>query len=124
MLYVSELACNLFSVRAAPTKGTHVKFGQSHCWIEDANGKLCGMGSIIDKLYRLNCELATRQHNNKDHAVVTSEGTDMDLWHQRLGLLCEQQLKYMVNKELVTGLNLSKATKLSFCEGCVKGKMC
>ena len=48
----------------------------------------------------------------------------MDLWHQRLGHLCEQQLKYMVNKELVTGLNLSKATKLSFCEGCVKGKMC
>ena len=122
--YVPELACNLFSVRAAATKGKHVKFGQSHCWIEDANGKLCGMGSMIDKLYRLNCELATQQHNTKEHAAVISEGNDMDLWHQRLGHLCEQQLKYMVNKELVTGLNLSKVTKMSFCEGCVEGKMC
>ena len=57
VLYVPEVACNLSSVRVAVTRGKFEKFGQSHCWIENANGKLCGMGSMINKLYRLNCEL-------------------------------------------------------------------
>ena len=30
---VPELACNLFSVRAAAARGNHVKFGRSKCWI-------------------------------------------------------------------------------------------
>ena len=46
---------------------------------EKSNGKLCGMGSMINKLYRLNCKLATEQHNTKEHAAVTSEGNNMDL---------------------------------------------
>ena len=36
---------------------------------------------------------------------------------------CEQQLKYMVNKELISGIKLPKVTQLSFCEGCVEGKI-
>ena len=42
-LYVPKLACNLFSVRAAATKGNSVKFGNSKCWIHGRNGKLLGM---------------------------------------------------------------------------------
>ena len=124
VLYVPGLACNLFSVRATAAKGNHVKFGRSRCWIRDSNGKLCGIGSLIEKLYRLNCEFAPVEHNIREHVAVASEDNDMDLWHQRLGHLCEQQLKYMVNKDLVIGVKLPKATKLSFCEGCVEGKMC
>ena len=83
VLCVPELACNLFSVRAAATKGNHIKFGQTNCWIGDGNEKLYGMDSMIDKLYRLNCELATQQHNTEDHAAVTSEGNNIDLWHDK-----------------------------------------
>ena len=82
------------------------------------------MGSMTGKLQRLNCELATQLHNTEEHAAVTSEGNNMDLWPQRLGHLCEQQLKHMANKEFVTGLNFLRAIKLSFCEGFVEGKMC
>ena len=46
---------------------------------EKSNGKLCGIGSMITKLYRLNCELATQQHNTEEHPTVTSEGNNMDL---------------------------------------------
>lgn len=46
-----------------------------------------------------------------------------DLWHQRLGHLCEQQLKEMVSKDMVGGMKLSQSTQLLFCEGCVEGKM-
>ena len=41
------------SVRAAAAKGNHVKFCCPKCCIQGLNGKLCGIGSIIDKLYRL-----------------------------------------------------------------------
>ena len=45
VLYVPKLACNLFSVRAAASKGNTVKFGMSSCWIRDAEGKLRGKGA-------------------------------------------------------------------------------
>lgn len=78
---------------------------------------------MIDKLYRLNCEFAPVEHNIREHAAVASENHDMNLWHQRLGHLCEQQLRYMAKIELVTGIKLTKANKLSYCEACVEGKM-
>ena len=81
VLYIPGLACNLLSVTAATAKGYHVKFGQSKCWIQDSNGKLCGMGSMTDKLYRLNCKLATVEHDISEHV---RECNDMNLWHQRL----------------------------------------
>ena len=106
-LYVPKLACNLFSVRAAATKENTVKFGNNSCWIRDRNGKLLGMGSLVDKLYYL-----------EEHAAITS-GYQADLWHQQLGHLNEHQLKEMV----VHNLQIPKFTGISFCEKCVEGKM-
>jgi len=76
-LYVPKLACNLFSVKAVATKGNTVKFGNNSCWIHDRNGKLLGIGSLVDKLYYLKCN-ATIQ----EHAAITS-GHQADLWHQQ-----------------------------------------
>ena len=45
VLHVPKLACNLFSVRAAVSRGNSVKFGKQ-CWIKDSNGSLIGMGSL------------------------------------------------------------------------------
>ena len=46
-----------------------------------------------------------------------------DLWHQRLGHVNAKYLSDLCLKEMVTGMKLPKETQLSFCEGCVKGKM-
>ena len=56
ILYVPQLACNLFSVRTAASKGNTIKLGHSKCWIRDRNGKLRGMGSLVDKMYQLDCQ--------------------------------------------------------------------
>ena len=61
VLYVPKLACNLFSVRAAASKGNVVKFGPTKCWIRRRDGKLLGMGSVTDKLYQLDCEPAVSE---------------------------------------------------------------
>ena len=47
----------------------------------------------------------------------------MDLWHQRLGHVNGQRLQEIVQKKLATEMRFSKASKLSFCERCVEGKM-
>ena len=118
VLYVPKLACNLFSVRAAASKGNIVKFGKVRCWIRDSKGILRGMGSLMDKLYQLDCESIIHEQ-----ASVASDIGSADLWHQRLGHISGQRLKEMVSNELVTGVKIPVSAEFSFCEGCIEGKM-
>ena len=121
VLYVPSLTCNLFSVRAAAEKGNTVNFGFDKCWIRDKWGSLRGMGLLNDKVYELKCECVIQEH---ERASVASDGErSLDLWHQRLGHVGEQQLKEMVSKEMVRGVRIPKTSQLLFCEGCVEGKM-
>ena len=46
-----------------------------------------------------------------------------NLWHQRLGHVNVKYLQDLSQKEMVTGMKLPKEAQLSFCEGCVEGKM-
>ena len=120
-LYVPNLKCNLFSVRAAATKGNVVKFGEAKCWIHGKSGKLLGMGTVASKLYYLDCHTVAQ-----DHVTVVSRpqsGNTADLWHQRLGHLNGGQLKEMLTHNMVMGMKIPKAEDLSFCEKCVEGKM-
>ncbi len=120
VLHVPKLACNLFSVRAAAKKGNTVKFSQVRCWIKGPKGSLQGMGSLTGKLYQLKCEVLTDKENV---SVVTENLPEVDLWHQRLGHLNKQQLNTLVDRNLASGIKLSTTSELSFCEGCVEGKM-
>ena len=117
VLYVPKLTCNLFSVQAAVAKGNAVEFGPNDCCIWDENGTLRGKGSLADKLYQLDCQVVTI-----GHASVASSRSN--LWHQRLGHVHESRLKKCVQNEFVQGIDIEKMTELSFCEGCLAGKMC
>lgn len=121
VLYVPQLSCNLFSVRAAASKGNFVKFGRSHCWIRDKHGKLCGMGTLESQMYKLDCEVT--KPKTSACAATANKSNDLDLWHFRLGHASEQCVKNLANKELATGMRSPKQIKLSFCEGCIAGKM-
>ena len=117
VLYVLKLTCNLFSVRAAVAKGNAVEFGPNNRCFWDENGKLRGMGSLADKLYQLDCEVVSTGYAS----VAQSR---CDLWHQRLGHVHESRLKKCVQNDFVRGIDIEKITELSFCEGCLAGKMC
>ena len=117
VLYVPKLTCNLFSVRAAVAKGNAVEFGPNNCCIWDENGKLHGMGSLADKLYQLDCEIVST-----GYASVAQSCSN--LWHQRLGHVHESRLNKCIQNEFVRGIDIEKITELSFCEGCLAGKMC
>ena len=120
VLHVPRLSCNLFSVRAAAKRGNTVKFGQSRCWIRGPKGTLQGMGFVAGKLYHLKCEVITDEEST---SIVSEDLPEVDLWHQRLGHLNGQQLNTLVERGLASGIKLSATSELSFCEGCVEGKM-
>ena len=121
VLYVPKLTCNLFSVRAAVAKGNAIEFDPQKCCIWDQNGMFHGMGSLADKLYQLDCQVAPTV-DTAYASVASSQGSD--LWHQRLGHVHEQSLKKCVESEPVQEIDIKKMTELSFCEGCLAVKMC
>ena len=118
VLYVPQLSCNLFSVRAAASNGNFVRFGRSRCWIRDGSGRLCGMGTLEDKLYKLDCVVA---HSETASTASAHKSNDIDIWHFRLGHASEQCVKNIASKQLATGINLPKQSELLYCEGCVTG---
>ena len=89
------------------------------CWIQNTSGNLCGTGLIVGKLYQLDCEPVSAEHAS----VALKQHSDLNLWHQRLGHLNVQHFKEAIQKKSVNGVKIQKTAKLSFCEGCVEGKM-
>ena len=47
VLYVPKIAINLFSARAAASKGKVVQFGHSLCWMKNSNGQAVARGREI-----------------------------------------------------------------------------
>ena len=119
VLYVPKLACNLFSVRAAAVKGNFVKFGCTRCWIKNEKGELCGMGSLSDKLYRLDCKPLPAEHVSLALRARKSNGS---MAPTSRSFECTTS-KRVSERELASGIKIPKASKLSFCEGCIEGKM-
>ena len=103
VLYVPKLACTLFSLRAT---------------LSSSVTQSAGFETEMESC-QLDCEPTLMENS----LVVLEQTNDTDLWHQRLGRLNVQQIKQIIQKELVTGVKISKVVKLSFCEGCVEGKM-
>ena len=121
VLCVPKLACNLFSARAASSRGNFIKFGHTRCWIRDKEGRLVGMGTMDEKLYCLDNEVT--KPTEATTLAARSRDSDLDVWHYRLGHVSEHTIKDMAHKQLASGITLPKHTQLSFCEGCVIGKM-
>ena len=119
VLYVPKLTCNLFSVRAAAVKGKYIRFGHTKCWIRDSSENLCGMGSLVDNLYHLDCKPVFMELAS----IVSKEHNDLDLWHQWLVHINGSKLKEIACNGVLKGLKIPLAAELSFCEGCIEGKM-
>jgi hypothetical protein len=118
VLYVPKLAANLFSVGAAAEKRKIVQFGHTRCWIRNETGNLLGMGTRArDGLYQLDCKPVV-----KETASLVFDNS-FDLWHQRLGHLNANQLRELAHQVTTTGIRIPRTGNLSFCEGCVEGKM-
>ena len=118
VLYVPQLASNLFSVRASTLRENIVSFG-SQCWIRNKKKRLICTGLPAGKLYKLNCEV---MKSLKGRANIAEEASEkIDLWHRRLAHVNVRQLRQLTAN--ADGIDLPLDGKQSFCEACVQGKM-
>ena len=83
---------------------------------------MCGSGSLVGKLYQLNCRPSTKI---TEHASPAAEHGSIDLWHQRLGHISKSRLETICSKKepVLTGLHLPTTSGLSLCQGCIEWKM-
>lgn len=108
VLYVPGLQYNLISIYKAGKAGIESRFDENGCDMSK-DGNVLAQGVCKGSLYLLTVE--------EERANVT-----MDTWHQRYGHLNHQSLTALKNKNMVTGLNLDKTSKPSFCSACAEGK--
>ena len=82
-----------------------------------------GKGRLTIKMYVLitDEEISAKTHETKK--VENESPHELDLWHQRLGHINENQVLQTVKNSLIKGINFSENDKLKVCEGCVEGKM-
>ena len=119
VLYVPDLAKNLFSVSAAAKRGYTFELQQSGCVILDKFRKISGSGKLQNNLYVLD----VNERNEKFHHVNVASNEHLgDLWHQRFGHLSRNNLRLLRDQKLVSGMDFQSAKESDCCEGCAYGK--
>ena len=119
VLYVPDLAKNLFSVSAVSKRGLTIVFKQDKCHILNDHDGIMGSGKKDGKLFILDSKPMSKSFHEANSAV---DEKSLELWHQRFGHLGVKNLKLLHDQKLVDGMKLNNSEDMKFCEGCVKGK--
>lgn len=114
VLYVPGLACNLLSVSQTSKHGNKAEFSELDCKILK-NNELIAVGNQVGDLYELNCF-------RKIAANYVEVSSEEKLWHRRFCHLGINNLRKIINKELVTGIDCKVTNELFFCDNCCDGK--
>ena len=119
VLFVPEMARNLFSVTQTMKQGKSVLFDSKSmsCKILK-DGKQVGAANLEGGLWVLECDQSKAAEAN-----VASKGSSLELWHQRLGHLGEDNLRKLHGKQMVSGLDATlEGNVKGSCEGCKEGR--
>lgn len=114
--YVPNLCTNLISVSRMASNGNKVEFENDTCEIYNKNRDVIGTASLVNGLYRLNCEIDKTEQKSE---VVLLANDDHELWHRRLGHICDANLDKVKNSS--NGIKFG-SKKDEQCIVCVKGK--
>ena len=118
VLYVPGLAFNLLSVAQIARRGMVASFSDDSCKIVNSNNELMALGRKEGNLYMLNCSSEVAASCASD--LNASE--DEMLWHRRFCHLGVSNLRKLVNKKMVVGLECSPSEDF-FCDSCCEGKI-
>lgn len=110
--YVPELCVNLLSVREMTKNGNKVVFKENYCRIFDNKENLIATATAVNDLYRLNV-----RESKINSALIANN--DYELWHRRLGHICNENLKKI--KNTCSGVDFSNISKEQ-CVVRIKGK--
>jgi len=65
--------------------------------------------------------VVSNMHENV-HIAKLNEGVDINLWHQHLGNLGVEDVKFFMHKNIVKAIIMRLQENLTFCKGYVYGK--
>lgn len=122
VLYVPELAYNLFSVSRATVAGKYVKFSPEGCEILDEDDKLVAVGCKKGDLYYLKCQRIDQEQIHVSDSAINASSKEF-LWHKRFGHLNERSLQTLARKKLVDGFDYDRSQQIPFCQSCIEGKL-
>jgi hypothetical protein len=121
VLFVPGLSGNLFSVRAATSKGYSTVTKDNYFRVMKADRVVVEGFTRDGSLYHLGLKPKVTLSHGKE--AGSKRIASMDVWHQRLGHVNQQYLQDMVRKKSVYGLDVEGENKMKhFCESCVFGK--
>lgn len=120
VLHVPGLSAILLSVSQCTDRDINVLFSKTGCKFLDAEdcevkGTVLATGSRVNGLYQLDAEPAAKS------AMIVENHKNYDMWHQRLGHVGSQKLKYLC--EHSDDVNFS-AVNSDMCVACALGKQC
>ena len=118
VLYVPTLSHNLLSVSKATSNIKSTVFTNTGCEFVNAENKVVATGNKIDRLYYLNC-------SQTQQAAVAQNGSlpPEKLWHSRYGHLGMQNMRKLVNEDMVIGITDDMKHDIDVCGPCAEGKM-
>ena len=113
---VPELGYQLLSVSALSRRGLSTTFTNGRCWIKKGQQTVAS-GTLQGTLYKLDMGKGSQ---TEPRALVSAT---IDEWHKRFAHVDPYNIIDMVNKNVITGVDITKSTSGEFtCDGCVLGK--
>lgn len=116
VLYVPELDDSLMSVKCIAEKGYKVVFEGNQCKVLNGQG-VVAEAEHDGSLYRL-CLADPRAA-----AYSAKEKVPLHLWHRRLGHRDPAAIENLINRELATGIQISRCSEKITCIDCIKSKL-
>jgi hypothetical protein len=115
ILYIPNLGKNLFSISKAMHEGKFNFIIKNNKMIfSTKDGKQVLIGTEFDNIYYIDGQVFNGKEANKQANSATATN-DMKLWHQRLGHVNTDYLRFMVKNNTVLGLPTTSGN-LEFCE--------
>jgi hypothetical protein len=121
-LYVPDLRSNLLSVAKLTEHGFEVIFRRNEAIVTNPD---TGENVIVarrDKdMYYID-ELSEESRVSRVSQTRSQISVSLQEWHERFGHLNEKDLKNIIRKQKVDGIDIKADEALPVCETCVKGK--
>jgi len=114
VLLVPELGFQLLSVPTLSKRGFSTIFQNGRCFVMKRDTTIAS-GTLHGTLYKLDVPYEAPQC-----ALLSST---LDTWHQRLAHVDATTIRNMVDKNIVTGIKLTRDSSQDItCDGCILGK--
>ena len=114
--YIPDLKSNIISLGQATESGCGKRLRGEYLTMHDREGKL-----LVKALRARNRLYKVRMGLKEELCLHSTMLGDSNIWHSRLGHVNQETIRYMMQRDLVTGMPQQKIEK-EVCGSCMLGK--